>query len=626
MKDYRIYFESLLENMIECVSINQLIFDENGVAIDYKIIEINQSFEILLNQKRENVRGKLASDVYGKAHSLEEYSNVVKNKESMKFRFNYENGRIFEVSTSPWNDIGFVTILSEITNNIDLENTLRDSYLFTENLLNTANVMIVGLDNNARVNIFNKSAETLTGYKKDEVMGKSWLFDIPILPKDVISSVSNVIKTLLTDDESVNENENPIITKHGEIRYILWQNNEVKKNGKTVGTISFGLDITERKIFEDELIKAKEKAEESEKLKMAFLSNMSHDLRTPINSIIGFSELLKDNNIKEVEKINFLDIIIQNGDILTNLINDIIDITKIDSGTLTVQKTEINLNKLLLELKTQYSKLIKNKVKINIDIDLNSNVFLLTDKFRLKQILMNLMSNALKFTKKGTIKFGYEFIDSNNLRIYVKDTGIGILKDDLKIVFQRFAQFGKPGSKDKGAGLGLPISKSLCTILGYSDLYIDSEIDKGSTFYFEVPYILKDEKYVIEKEDDTNSNTDLENYNVLIVEDDENFKFVLKSYLKETKCNIFLDNGRKTMEIIKGNDINIVLLDLGLGDIDGYNLLKEIKEYDKKIVVMVQSAYAISEFRKKAFDMGADEFLTKPISKSQFFRGLNKLI
>ena len=604
-----------------------IFLSENGICV-----EQNNTAEILFGYTSEEAIGRFGTDWI-----IPEDRQMVMEKMLSGYEEPYESTALKKDGTTfPCvlhgkmmkykGKLVRVTSLRDITISKEINDTLRDSYLFTENLLNTANVMIVGLDNNARVNIFNKAAEKLTGYKKDEVIGKSWLTEIPILPKDIVLSVENVIKTLLTDDESVNVNENPIITKHGEIRYILWQNNEVKKKGKTVGTISFGLDITERKIFEDELIKAKEKAEESEKLKMAFLSNMSHDLRTPINSIIGFSELLKNDDVIEDEKMKFLDIIIQNGDILTNLINDIIDVAKIDSETLTVQKTEIDLNKLLLELRTQYSKLIKNKVKIIIDIDLNKNVFLLTDKFRLKQILMNLMSNALKFTKRGTIKFGYEFLNDSKLKIYVKDTGTGILNEDLEIIFQRFSQFGKPGSKDKGAGLGLPISKSLCSILGFSDLKIDSEINKGSTFYFEVPYILKNKKYEIEKQINEKLSLDLENYNILIVEDDENFQFILSEFLKETKCYVFFDMGRKTMEIIKENKIDIVLLDLGLGNIDGYNLLKEIKEYNKKIIVVVQSAYAISEFIKKAFDLGADDFLTKPVSKSQLFKGLNKLI
>jgi PAS domain S-box-containing protein len=242
-----------------------------------------------------------------------------------------------------------------------------------------------------------------------------------------------------------------------------------------------------RKKAEEDLIKAKERAEQSEKLKIDFLTNMSHDLRTPINSIIGFSELLKNNNIDLIEKNQFLDIIIENGDILTNLINDIIDITKIDAGRLNIQKTELNINKLIHDLNSQYIKLIKNdNVKLINDVK-DFDVFIISDKYRLKQILMNLLSNAVKFTKKGYIKFGYDIIDDKNLKIYVKDTGIGISGNNLNIIFNRYTQFCNSEAK-KGSGLGLSISKSLVSLLEYGDLMVESKLNKGTTFYFIVPY------------------------------------------------------------------------------------------------------------------------------------------
>lgn len=621
---YEYYFESLLDNMIEGVAIHELIFDENKNPINYIILDINKSYEEIMGLKKENIINKKSDEVYGYPAALDVFSEVVITKKAIKTIIEYD-GRYFETSISPWNEVGFITIFSDITDSIELENTLKDSYLFTENLLSTANVMIVGLDLHGRVNIFNKMAEEITGYNKMEVLGKNWFTELDILIKDDVPTVKNVFETLLSDDETGNRNENPIVTKHGEVRYILWQNNEVRKNDKISGTISYGLDITDMKMGQYELIKAKERAEQSEKLKMAFLANMSHDLRTPINSIIGFSELLKDNGLTKNQKIEYLDIIIKNGDILTNLINDIIDITKIDSGTLLVQKTEIELNKLLQLLKVQFDKMLKNnKVKFFIDIDLNSNIFVLSDKFRIKQILMNLLSNAFKFTKKGSIKFGYKILNDNYLKIYVQDTGCGISENDLPVIFNRFSQLGHPGSKEKGAGLGLPISKSLVNILGFGDLKVESKIDKGSIFYFKVPYIIKD-VYKLKDNDDIQTDINLEDINVLIVEDNQNFRTVVKSYLSDTKCKVFVSNGENVIDLIKKKDIKLVLLDLGLGEIDGYNILKDIKSYDKKIKVIVQSAYAMVEFRKKAFDMGADDFLSKPVSKTILLNSINKL-
>ena len=278
----------------------------------------------------------------------------------------------------------------------------------------------------------NNNFYKLLKFNRDEVIGKTAL-ELQILSQDKIEEINKKADK----DGKIISIESTLRAKDGEIKVVLLSAENIKIQNKEY-RFTVVHDITERKNFEQELIKAKEKAEKSDKLKMTFLSNMSHDLRTPINSIIGFSEMLKDDNIKKSEKMNYLNIIIENGDILTNSINDIVDITKIDSDSLKVQKTEIDLNKLLQEIKTQYTSLIKNKVKLNIDIDLNTNIFILSDKYRLKQILTNLMNNAIKFTKTGIIKFGYIIIEKNKLRIYVKDTGIGISKEDFKMIFQNF--------------------------------------------------------------------------------------------------------------------------------------------------------------------------------------------
>ena len=810
---YEYYFKLLLDNMIEGVGIHQMIFDENNNPIDYIILDVNKSYETILNLKRENVINKLASEVYGVIPALKEYSDVVINKKPLKFKFYFSNtNKYYEVSASHWNDIGFVSMFTDITNitiesnrNKALLNAIPDMmFMFdsechfidfysetTDKLYSDPKFFIGKLPEDVLpIDIAKTTKEKIekviiTGEQQEftydlTIKGKIHNFESRLvlcgdnmvlsIVRDITSNVRNITEririeklqsvsneilkvinsnislkdmilyviksiqkstgfsaigirlrkeddfpyydyngfsddfistenTLVIKDKNgicKDENGNPILECScgmvilGKVDYptdplstnggSLWTNNSfqvlknsddkrinprnncihagyssvalipIKQNKKIVGVLqlnekkpdAFSNDsikifegigeiiggVLIRKQTEDDLLKAKEKAEESEKMKMAFLSNMSHDLRTPINSIIGFSELLKENNLNKIEKLKYLDIIIQNGDILTNLINDIIDITKIDSGSLKVQKIETDLNKLLQELRIQHSKLIKsNKVKINIDIDLNNNIYILSDKYRLKQILMNLLSNSIKFTKKGYIKFGYTVLKDNKLKIYVKDTGIGISEDNLKIVFDRFSQFGQPGSKLKGAGLGLPISKSLVDLLDFGELKVESELDKGSTFYFEVPYIIKDEIYIDEKDNNVDDlDINLKNKNILIVEDDTNFQLILKSYLKQTKCEIFTDDGIYALDIIKNNKIDIVLLDLGLGEIDGYNILHEMKSYNKDIIVIVQSAFAIPEFRKKAFDLGCDDFLSKPVTRHQIFNTILKHI
>jgi len=417
----------------------------------------------------------------------------------------------------------------------------------------------------------------------------------------------------------------------------ILQLNDVKKNVFTDKMIEFFEGVGEmigvtimRKKAENDLLIAKERAEKSDQMKMTFLSNMSHDLRTPINSIIGFSELLKENNISKEEKIENLDVIIKNGEILTNLVDDIIDISKIDSDILKIQKSEIDLNKFLSEINIQYLKEIKNsKVKLNIDIDLNNNVFLLADKYRLKQILMNLLNNSIKFTNKGYIKFGYKILNDNKLKIYVKDTGIGISKDDQSSIFSRFFQINQPGKKTKGTGLGLAISNSLNNLMDFGDILFESEFGKGSEFYLIAPFVSKNESFVNNKKQNDTIDIDLSDKKILIVDDNSDVQKILKGYLRSTKSIIFSDYGESVdsvLNIIKKNKIDIVLLDLGLENISGYDVLKEIKKYKNNIKIIIQSAYASTEFRDKAFKMGSDDFLSKPINKNKLLISIMKQI
>lgn len=650
-----------------------------------------------------------------------------------------------------------IVIVRDTTKETNISRELRDSKEFAENLINTANVMIVGLDNNGNVKIFNRTAEVLTGYKKDEVLNKNWFTDLNIILKKDSDRLNNIFKGLIENDgEKANEVENSIITKHGEIKYILWQNNEIRENNKAVGTISFGLDISERRKFEDELmaamekseknekkyknlvdtlqegiwvidensktifinnrmsemlgynsdemmgkrifdfmdedgvkkaeynvdrrkqgimeqhdfefirkngekiyttletgpltdekgnyigaiagviditerkkmenelIDAKNKAEQSDKMKLEFLANMSHDLRTPMNSIIGFSDLLKANNLSKHERNDYLNTIISNGKFLMALIDDIIDISKIDAGNLSIENNEFEINKLMEELRLSYYKQMKDKnIEIIIDVDVNKNIIINTDKYRLRQVLMNLIGNAIKFTNDGYVKFGYRIINNRLLEVYVEDTGRGIERQYQKVIFDRFKQIGN-NNKFKGAGLGLSIAKSLIELLGFKEIKLISELDKGSKFYFYVPYFDKHYNYINEiKMNKKHKKINFAGKNILIIEDNEESRTIIKSYLQPTRANIMeLSDGNKIINFLKENDIDLILLDLGLPGKNGYEVLKDIRSYDERVPVIIESALAMPDQKSKAFELGCDDFISKPYNKEDF---LNKV-
>jgi len=620
------YFKSLLDNMIEGVAMHEMIFDKDNNPIDYKILDVNLSFEKILGLKKDDVNGKLASEIYGYVPALKEYSDVVINKKSLKFKLCHKT-KYFDISVSPWNDVGFITIFYDITDRFEIENALKESEFFVRSIVESASLGIIVYDINLNYVLWNPFMEQLTGVKASEIIGKNALTSFHHI-KD--NNLDVLLYKALNGEECRSEDiyyELPKLKKSG---WGVTNYGPLKDTkGEIIGVVAFIKDITDRKNFENEIIKAKDKAEKSEQMKITFLSNMSHELRTPINSIIGFSEILKEDNISKDRKIEYLDIIMKNGDILTTLINDIIDISKIDSHMLRIERTEINLNKFIQDLKSQYSKEIKltsSKLKLNIDIDLNSNVFILADKYRLKQILLNLINNSIKFTKKGYVKFGYEILDNNKLQIYVKDTGIGISEENQKIIFNRFVQINDPGKKTKGSGLGLAISKSLSEMMNFGEIKVNSELGKGSCFYFITPFIIKDDNQIIENDNKDDIGYDFTGVRVLIIEDDIDSNKILKLYMRSANATVFASYGSDAMDIIKNKNIDVVLLDLGLLDISGYDILKDIKEFNENIKVIIESAYVVSEYRNKAFEMGADDFVSKPFNKSQIYNAILKQI
>jgi PAS domain S-box-containing protein len=925
-KNYKNYFESLLENMIEGVAIHQMIFDENNKAIDYVILDVNKSYEDILGLKKENVVGKLASEVYGNIPALDFYSEVVKNQTANKFKFYYPTmNKHFEVSVSPWNDIGFLSIFSDTTEKILLEEkytnifenssigmfqikdgifiTVNDAFsnilgyekkelinhksidfyykkenrdillklvnengevinFVTQSIKKNGKIIWVSInikqlnnyiegsmvdvtenkkleelleDNKKRLENAQKIAKignwdadfetgniywsdviydifqvdknttkpnielfykcihpddmqkVLDSEKLSETTGLHDVIHRIILPndeikyvhelalrngskligtvqdvteiknserlqflsneiliilnsniplKEMIDNVLNIIKKEtnfsavgmrlkndedfpyfsqngFTDDFIYAENslvikdekgilcrdekgnpllectcglmlsgknkEHPVFTKTGS----LWTNNSysflklteeqdprlhprntcihhgygsialipIVTNEKNIGILQLNHKKTNmlnetliaffegiclnigvtlmRKYTQDELEKAKNRAEESDKMKLEYLSNMSHDLRTPMNAIIGFSDLLRTNNLTKTEKNDYVNTITNNGKFLMALIDDIIDISKIDTGSLKIENRDFELNKLMEELRLTYSKQVKDKnIDIIIDIDVNKNIILDSDKYRLRQILMNLIGNAIKFTKNGYVKFGYKFINEK-LMIYVEDTGIGIDKSNHKIIFERFKQLNDDGSKFKGAGIGLSITKSLIHLLGYKDIKLESELGKGSKFYFYVPFKIKHFNYINEIKTLRNKNKkiDFSDKKILIVEDDLDSMTIMRSYLNGTKCQIIEHtNGNFVLDSIRNEKPDIVLLDIGLPGKNGYILIKEIREYNSRIPIIVESALAMPDQKSKAYELGCDDYITKPYNREDFLNKINNLI
>jgi PAS domain S-box-containing protein len=387
-----------------------------------------------------------------------------------------------------------------------------------------------------------------------------------------------------------------------------------------------------RSQLEHELIKAKNKAEESDKLKTAFLANMSHEIRTPMNGILGFAEMLNDNTLNRANRKKYLNIINSNGKMLINLIDDIIDFAKIESDQVNIMQDDFSLNSLLDQVQSTFltRSLKKDKSKVKIQSKKafpDEKSFIRTDPIRLRQILTNLVGNAIKFTHNGTIEFGYNLEDNKTLRFYVRDTGIGISADKLQLIFERFMQAdSSPSRKYGGSGLGLAISKGLVELLG-GRMWAESVLNGGSTFYFTIPFFSvnkKIEEQVENKHTRTHHNWDGKLF--LIAEDDKfSYKF-LEGFLKQTKAQVMrASDGREAVEICRKNPaIDLVLMDIQMPEMNGLTATEEIKKFNPNIPIIAQTANAINEERVRCMAAGCDDFITKPVNINELYDKINQ--
>ncbi|MCD4745246.1 MAG: response regulator [Bacteroidales bacterium] len=372
--------------------------------------------------------------------------------------------------------------------------------------------------------------------------------------------------------------------------------------------------------------------EDSNKLKTSFLINMSHEIRTPLNSIIGFSNLLAGPDLTLSQKNEYINYIISNSNTLLHLLDDIINISRIEAGQLTIDKTECYINGLLGEIFTNFSKISKNKK--NIELKLNpflkvQDFSIFSDPVRIKQIFTNLLDNAFKYTKSGYIEFGYTIKDKETIRFFVKDTGVGIPKDKFEIIFEMFKQANYSATKEyDGSGLGLAISKKLVELLD-GKIWVESIVDKGSTFYFTLPW----KSYEVSEKEIAASNNIEKIYNwkdkkILIAEDiDSNYRFV-EATLRHTKVNLLRANdGKQAVRICKlVDDIDLILMDIRMPIMNGYDAIYLIKKINKDIPIIALTAYANQGEKEKSLNAGCIGYIQKPIKPKLLLSILNNYL
>ena len=387
----------------------------------------------------------------------------------------------------------------------------------------------------------------------------------------------------------------------------------------------YALLTNQFKIQNEVLQKAKEKAEESDRFKSAFLANISHEIRTPMNGILGFADLLSGNDISSEKRKKYISILKERSKYLLGVVNDIIDISRIETGQVNIQLSVFSINELFTNLFDAYFHAAGQKGIMLIQrLELtDEHSYITSDKVKLKQIIENLLSNALKFTAQGTIEFGYQIKDQK-LHIYVKDTGIGIEKSEQRIIFDRFNQANLTiAKKYGGTGLGLSIVKAYVKLLG-GEIIVESTAGNGSRFAFSVPYIQSNfvSRSIFKKSDQQNKKSNLK---ILLVEDNMTNAYLIHEILNQHNVElIHAANGEEAVRFYKQHtDLQLVLMDIKLPDTDGYNLTRKLLALRGHVPVIAQTAFALKGDREKAIEAGCVDYMSKPIDSKELITKIN---
>jgi hypothetical protein len=425
------------------------------------------------------------------------------------------------------------------------------------------------------------------------------------------------------------ETEYRIISESGNYTWLYDIGNIINRDdqGNPINVSGLVIDISKRKLAEQELIKAKENAEESDRLKTAFLQNMSHEIRTPLNGIIGFTDLLAEGNISKKEMKVFSNLIHTSSDRLIEIVNNVLDISSIQTHQVKIEQKPILIHTVFTDIQNRFSPLAKTKnISLTCHNQNDETTTIFTDEAKLTQILSNLINNSIKFTKSGKIEYGFEVHD-DFLQFYVKDTGIGIPVDKRDKLFDIFIQVEQSMTKNyEGAGLGLAISKGLVLLLGGS-IRLQSEIGKGTTIYFNIPI-----NTMISTIETGLKQTELPAKKafgkILIAEDDwVSFLYLSRVLAQPGISIIHALNGLEAVEIVeKINDLDLILLDIRMPVMDGIEAITQIKKIRPDVPIIVQTAYAFGEEKRRVLEIGCDEYLEKPYKAEKIIKLVSKYL
>ena len=525
-------------------------------------------------------------------------------------------------------------LAAEINKRSLAEKALRSERDRSQKILETADIMLMVLDLQGNIAMINRKGCDLLAYPEQELLGKNW-FD-NFLPESTQKNLTKetFLKIISGHLENHVYHENSILTASGEEKMIAWHNTYLRDdNDEIVGTLSSGEDITRRKQVEKELQEAKEAAERASRAKSTFLANVSHELRTPLTAILGYSHLIQRSKDLPESLKNKVDIISRSGDHLRELINDVLEVSRIEAGRLELHQAPFYLKQLLDELEAMFAIRVEEKgleLKVNSAASLPTEV--IGDQAKLRQVLSNLLSNALKFTDRGQIELsiGPSHKRPADLVFAVKDSGVGISPEDLPRLFQPFEQ-AMEGRSRGGTGLGLLISREYVRLMG-GDLAATSTPGKGSCFFFTCP-LEKNTQLLISEPANHRQVIGLapgtQDKRILVVDDQISNREIICQLLEPVGFQTRqASNGQVALDTLATEQFDLVLMDLLMPVLDGYRATEQFKvtTAGERTPVIVISANVLEDEQHQIKAVKADAFLRKPIEVPELFETIGRIL
>ena len=630
LQDSEERYRTLFENINVGVALHEIVLDKKGKPVDFIFLDVNPKYEQITTLKKNDIIGKRVRDVipnleqkwidlYGEVALTGKPVSIVDHSDFLD--------KYWDVKAYSPGKNQFAVALTDITERVTATNQLKVSEEKYKSLIFSSplgmHIYQLEKDNQLIFVGTNPSADRMLGIKHEKLIGKTLEEAFPNL---VQTEIPEMYRKVARGELGQQTFEIP----YKDDRFSGYYRVDVFSNQANSTAVLF-MDISDIRNAEIELSKAKEKAEESDRLKSAFLANMSHEIRTPMNGILGFANLLKSTKLGTEQQQKYISIIEKGGERLLNTINEIIDISKIESGQMSTTLSTVNVNDCLDEL-YGFFKLDAEKRGVELKLTkilTNKQARIKTDLEKLNSILTNLIKNALKYTNIGTIKFGYNLNKTKTeVEFYITDTGIGIPHDRQTAIFERFIQADiEDRMAHQGAGLGLAISKAYVEMLG-GKIWVKSDPNIGSTFYFTQPYFKEESSDVPSSNIAKAKTVPTKIIKILITDDDETstqlLETIVGSFAKEI---IKVKTGKDAIAACKNNDdIDLVLMDIRMPEMNGCEATKKIREFNKNIIIIAQTAYALAGDRENSIEAGCNDYISKPIIKKELLEKIEKCL